>query len=89
MVDVVVGAWRNALSKALASEVASVEERRDKGFRLLPYESTVSELALILDGYDAFAQDILTEDLPHGEELPFSDMTETPVGPESTSRKSK
>lgn len=65
MVDVIAGAWRNGLDKALASQVQVVEERREKGFRQLPYESTVSELALMLDAYDALLNEILTESCCH------------------------
>ncbi len=67
MNDVVIGAWRNGLTPTLASDVKVIEERREKGFRLLPYESTVSDLTLVLDGYDAFANETLTEDCRHTE----------------------
>lgn len=62
MTDRVIGAWRNGLSVELYSQVEAVDERRDKGFRLLPYESTVSELSLLLDADDAFFEEILTSE---------------------------
>ncbi len=62
MNDLVIGAWRNGITRQLAGDVATVEERLRQGFRLLPYESTVSDLTHLLDGYDAFAHALLYED---------------------------
>lgn len=59
--DVVVGAWREGLGDP--SVVEDVLKRRASGFRQFPYESTVVELADLLDGYDSFAEELLTEDL--------------------------
>ena len=58
--DVVIGAWRHGLDKIMLGQVEHVEQRRNTGFRLLPYESTVSELALILDAYDEIFEELLT-----------------------------
>ena len=67
MNDVVAGAWRNGLDVKLRSEVEQVEARRDKGFLLLPYESTVARLAELLDAYDVLVEELLLaedEDFP-------------------------
>lgn len=80
MTDLCVGNWHGGLDVALAGEVALIEQRRLQGFRLLPYESTVSELALLLDGYDAITEEILTEDCGCCTEtmpLPFEDLVVT------------
>lgn len=61
----VVGAWRNGLSDGLASVVEEVLRRRDAGFRQLPYESSVTEMADLLTGYDELAADLLlNEQIP-------------------------
>lgn len=47
--DVVIGAWREGLTVAFASQVAQAEKNFNIGLRQLPYESTVLELTRILD----------------------------------------
>lgn len=57
--DLVVGAWRNGLKDTTRKSVEEVMKRYNGGMRQLPYESTVAELAILLDGLDAFAADLL------------------------------
>lgn len=59
--DLVAGAWRHGLDKKVLSEVEQVLARRDKGFLLLPYESTVARLSELLDGYDELAEELLLD----------------------------
>jgi hypothetical protein len=62
--DLIVGAWRNALTTEDLSTVQAVEMRADQGFRLVPNESVLVQLAHALDGYDDFAASLLNEDAP-------------------------
>jgi hypothetical protein len=52
--DVCIGSWREGLNKAFASQVEQVEKNQKTGLRQLPYESTVFELARMLDLYEEF-----------------------------------
>jgi hypothetical protein len=61
MEDVVIGAWRNGLSPKMTADIAHIEDRYNKGFRQLPWESTVMELVLILDAQDLMFDDLLAD----------------------------
>ena len=59
--DLVVGNWRGGVD---AKEVALIEttlQRDEQGFRLLPPESTVRNLARMLDAYDALMPEFLNQ----------------------------
>lgn len=57
----IAGAWRNGLHEHVKMQVEYCEKRKAAGFRQLPYESTVTELAELLDSADALAADLLNE----------------------------
>jgi hypothetical protein len=59
--DVVIGAWREGLSKTIAADIAAIEKRYHQGFRQLPFESTVMELVHILDAQDLMFADLLVD----------------------------
>jgi hypothetical protein len=61
MNDVVIGAWREGLSKTIAADIAAIEKRYHQGFRQLPFESTVMDLVLILDAQDLMFADLLVD----------------------------
>lgn len=50
--DLLPGDWIRNIRPVLKSEVEKVMERERRGYRLLPYESTVAELVHLLDLYD-------------------------------------
>lgn len=54
--DLLPGDWIRNIRPALKSEVEKVMERERRGFRLLPYESTVAELVHLLNLYDTAYQ---------------------------------
>lgn len=62
MNDLIVGAWRNGLDETTGGYVTDVEARKSKGFRQLPYESTVQELTELLDSYDELVSELLQAD---------------------------
>lgn len=55
----IVGAWRNGLTAVTAALVAEYEKKAKAGFRLLPYEQATLELAIMLDGCDTIAEELL------------------------------
>ena len=63
----IAGAWRHGLNDPTV--VAEVERRREAGFRQLPYESTVVELADLLDSYDHLTNELLTGSKPPKEAI--------------------
>lgn len=73
MNDVVIGAWRNGLTLAQAGDLQAIEKRLEQGFRLLPNENTVVELSQMLDRYDEFAEEILTDPRTLIEMLPVQE----------------
>jgi hypothetical protein len=77
MNDVVIGAWREGLSKTMTLDIAAIEKRYNQGFRQLPFESTVMELVLILDAQDLMFSDLLIDmacecECDHIPDLPMS-----------------
>lgn len=52
----VVGAWRNGISANTTSIVTQFEAKEKSGFRMLPEEEAILDLAQLLDGYDEFAE---------------------------------
>ncbi len=57
-----VGEWRESLDVGELGMVEEVEQRQKSGFRLLPYQSTVSRLIDLLDGYDYITSTFLMEE---------------------------
>jgi hypothetical protein len=82
MNDVVIGAWREGLTKQNKEDIATIEKRYNQGFRLLPFESTVLDLVLTFDAYEEIANDLLmdccTDCVLLEDELPF---LEAPIPP--------
>ncbi len=62
MDTLIVGEWRNSLDAGELQLIEEVEEMRDKGYRLLPYRSTVARLMDLLDGYDHITSSFLHEE---------------------------
>lgn len=89
--DLVVGAWRNGLDPHVTGHlVKEAEKQRAAGFRLLPYISTVMELADLLDMYDEWAGDTLTtEEVMRGDELDnaVEDIEVSPLRHATTKKK--
>jgi hypothetical protein len=61
MNDLIVGAWRNGLDANTQGAVEGIEKRRAAGFRLLPNDSVVADLADMLDSYDSVAEELLDD----------------------------
>lgn len=62
MNDVIIGAWRNGLDKQMAADLEITEKRHAQGFRLLGFESTVLQLAQLLDAHDELFAELLTKE---------------------------
>lgn len=55
----VVSAWRNGISANTTSIVTQFEAKEKSGFRMLPEEEAILDLAQLLDGYDEFTEPYL------------------------------
>ncbi len=60
MNDLIVGAWRNGVGSDVTDIVDEAYAKQKSGFRQFPNESTVRELAELLDSYDEVANELLT-----------------------------
>jgi hypothetical protein len=61
MIDVVIGAWREGLTKQRSEDIKAISERGNQGFRLAPFEATILELSMALDAYDVFLDDLYVD----------------------------
>lgn len=61
MSELIVGAWRNGLGISATSVVEQTVDKAKVGFRMLPAEQALLDLVDTLDGYEAFASEVLTE----------------------------
>lgn len=61
MADLIVGAWREGLSDTAREFVKLMEGREDTRFRETAYDGPIGQLISLLDGYDAIAEELLTE----------------------------
>jgi hypothetical protein len=61
MSDVVIGAWREGLTKQRTEDIKDITKRADQGFRLAPLEAFALELSMALDAYDVFLDDLYVD----------------------------
>ena len=60
--DLVVGSWRNGLSQRTYYHVWHMEDKRRRGFKMLPQESAFCALVDLLDSYDEIASEFCNEE---------------------------